>query len=139
MNNKLQLSDYLSALDQKFDRITSILEQQSNIVANVAKKVSQLDVDFSDLKACVYKDEISSLSSYPWGKFSGVGEAQLDIDERNFDKAWILKHYRVDCPEFDQPLSMESLHNLGCDMTQEQYGKYVATFDNLDDMKVEVL
>jgi hypothetical protein len=34
---------------------------------------------------------------------------------------------------------MESLHNLGCDMTPEQYGKYVATFDNLDDRKVEAL
>lgn len=139
MNNKLQLSDYLSALDQKFDRITSILEQQNSIVTSVAKKVSQLDVDLSDLKERVYKDEISSLSACPWGKFSGVGEAQLDIDERNFDKAWILKHYKVDCPEFDQPLSMESLHTLGCDMTPEQYGKYVATFDNLDDMKVEAL
>jgi len=37
--------------------------------------VSQLDVDLSDLKEHVYKDEISSLSSCPWGKFSGVGEA----------------------------------------------------------------
>lgn len=139
MSNELQLSDYLSAIDQKFDRITSILEQQNNIVANVAKKVSRLDFDLSDLKERVYKDEIPSLSTCSWGKFSGVGEAQLDIDERNFDKAWILKHYRVDCPEFDQPLSMESLHNLGCDMTPEQYGKYVATFDNLDDRKVEAL
>ena len=139
MSNELQLSDYLSAIDQKFDRITSILEQQNNIVANVAKKVSRLDFDLSDLKEREYKDEIPSLSSCSWGNFSGVGEAQLDIDERNFDKAWILKHYRVDCPEFDQPLSMESLHNLGCDMTPEQYGKYVATFYNLDDRKVEAL
>lgn len=139
MNNELQLSDYLSAIDQKFDRITSILEHQNNIVANVAKKVSRLDFDLSDLKERVYKDEIPSLSTCSWGKFSGVGEAQLDIDERNFDKAWFLKHYKVDCPEFDQPLSMESLHNLGCDMTPEQYGKYVVTFDNLDDRKVEAL
>lgn len=139
MSNELQLSDYLSAIDQKFDRITSILEQQNNIVANVAKKVSQLNFDLSDLKEHVYKDELSSLSSCPWGNFDGVDQRQLDIDERNFDKAWVLKHYRVDCPEFDQPLSLESLHNLGCDMTPEQYGKYVASFDNLDDMKVEAL
>ena len=105
----------------------------------IDKKISNLEYDLNDLKDRVYKDELPTLSSCSWGNFAGVDQRQLDIDERNFDKAWVLKHYRVDCPEFDQPLSMESLHNLGCDMTPEQYGKYVASFDNLDDMKVEAL
>jgi len=37
--------------------------------------VSRLDFDLSDLKEHVYKDELPALSSCPWGKYSGVGEA----------------------------------------------------------------
>lgn len=99
----------------------------------IDKKISNLEYDLNDLKERMYEDDSPSSSTVD------VDQSWLDIEEKNFDNVWILKHYKVDCPEFDQPLSMESLHNLGCDMTPEQYGKYVATFDNLDDKEVEAL
>lgn len=136
MSNELQLSDYLSAIDKKFDELNSTLYHQNNILTSMSKTISRLNCDLSDLKERVYKDEAPALSSCPWGNFAGIDVRQLDIDEQNFDKAWFLKHYKVDCPEYDQPLSMESLHNLGCDMTPEQYGKYMASFN---DQKVEAL
>ncbi len=139
MNNELQLSDYLNAIDKKFDELDSTLAHQNNVLASISRTISQLNCDLSDLKERVYKDEAPSLSACSWGNYVGVDQRQLDIDERNFDKAWILKHYRVDCPEFDQPLSMESLHDIGYDMTPEEYGKYISTFNVTDDQKVEAL
>lgn len=139
MSNELQLSDYLSAIDQKFDELNSTLYHQNTILGNMSKTISRLNCDLSDLKKCVYKDKMHALSAGSRGNYVGVSERQLDIDERNFDKAWFLKHYKVDCPEYDQPLSMESLHNLGCDMTPEQYGKYMASFNEYNEQEVEAL
>lgn len=124
--------------------MSTAVDNSSNLeiltyLQKIDKKISNLEYDLNDLKERVYKDEASAMSAFPWGNFTGVDQRQLDIDEQNFDKAWILKHYKVDCPEFDQPLSIESLHNMCCDMTPEEYGKYIAAFNAEDDQKVEAI
>ena len=139
MSNELQLSDYLSAIDQKFDELNSTLYHQNNILVNMSKTISQLNCDLFDLKKRVYKNDASALSSCPCGNFAGIDVRQLDIDEQNFDKAWYEKHYRVDCPEYDQPLSIESLYNYGCNMTLEEYQKYKKSVEAENIQKVEEL
>lgn len=140
MSNELQLSDYLSAIDQKFDELNSALYNQNIMLASMSKTISQLNCDLSDLKERVYKDELSSLSSCPWGNFAGIDARQLDIDEQNFDNAWYEKHYRVDCPEYDQPLSLDELHNfLRCDIPLELYQKYKESVEAENTQKTEEL
>ena len=136
MNIELQLSNYLNEIDKKFAELNAALYNQNNILVSMEKTISQLNCELSDLKEHVYKDEAHILSTCLSRNYDGVSERQLDIDDQNFDKAWFLKHYKVDCPEYDQPLPIEYLHNLGCDMTPEQYGKYMESFN---DQKVEVL
>lgn len=130
MSTKLQLSDYigaikvrlleynistdcLSAIDEIYSKIHPIFEQfeQQNNTTEVEKELPSLST-------------MPQLNYIQLDKFTVISERLLDIAEQNFDNAWFFKHYKVDCPDYNQPLSLETLHSLGCDMTPLEYQKY---------------
>lgn len=136
MNNNLQLSAIcFSEINKKFNEIDISLNEQHKMLYNINKTLSLLSSEISDLKNYIHNDDFNKISKNQFNIFDNI----FDIDDQEFDKAWFLKHYKVDCPEYDQPLSIKELHNLGYDMTPEQYGKYIVSFDDFNNQKVEEL